>query len=182
MKRRCVMAAKRATTKRTSGSDTLSITGLSAEAREAIAKEARKRRRSVNAWAANALEDAARRTLAGETADGGIDEVLALLKHISRKLDRLAARPSPLEKTLDQVQKSVYEMGGQLGTVYDEVRARAETVVDDVTGKAAEAVSQWSKAVRARKAKPSAAKARAKSRAKSRGGNKPKAKAKPRSH
>ena len=63
-----------------------------------------------------------------------------------------------------------------------EVRARAETVVDDVTGKAAEAVSQWSKAVRARKAKPSAAKARAKSRAKSRGGNKPKAKAKPRSH
>lgn len=176
------MAAKRATTKRTSGSDTLSITGLSAEAREAIAKEARKRRRSVNAWAANALEDAARRTLAGETADGGIDEVLALLKHISRKLDRLAARPSPLEKTLDQVQKSVYEMGGQLGTVYDEVRARAETVVDDVTGKAAEAVSQWSKVVRARKAKPSAAKARAKSRAKSRGGNKPKAKAKPRSH
>lgn len=144
------MAAKRATTKRPSTGATLSISGLSAEARNAISKAARKRRRSINAWAAEALEDAARRTLAG----GADDEILAQLRGISRKLDQLAERPRPMEKTLDQVQKSIHELGSQLGGIYadvrerggetmEEVRARTGTVVGEMSGKASQTLSQW---------------------------------------
>lgn len=147
------MAAKRATTKRPSASDMLAIIGLSAKARTAIGKAARKQRRSVDAWAAEALEDAAQRTLAG----GGEDQVLAELKKMSRKLDKLAARPKPMEKTLDQVQKSVHDLRDHMHTVYeearerggetiDEVRTRTGTVVDEMSDKASETLAQWRKA------------------------------------
>ena len=147
------MAEKRASTR-----EVLSISGLSPAARDTIAKAARKRRRSVNAWAAETLEGAARRTLAGAAAgDGGSDEVLAQLKRISRKLDRLAAQPSPMEKSLDQMQKSIHDVGVQLGTVYDQMRARSaetvqevrgqtDSVVEQISERSGEAFAQWRKA------------------------------------
>ena len=87
-------AKKPAIPKRAAAGETLSIAGLSAKARTAIAKAARKRRQSVDAWAAEALEDAAQRTLAG----GGDDAVLAELKKLSRKFDQFGRRrlPRPL--------------------------------------------------------------------------------------
>ena len=146
------MAAKRAKTKRPSASDTLAIAGLSAKARTAIGKAARKQRLSVDAWAAQALTDAAQSTLAG----GGDQMVLAELRKMSRKLDKLASRPKPLEKTLDQVQKSVHDLRDHMHTVYeearerggetiDEVRTRTGTVVDEMSDKASETLSQWRK-------------------------------------
>ncbi len=147
------MAAKRTTTKRPAASETLAVTGLSAKARTAIAKAARKQRLSVDAWAAQTLADAAQSTLAG----GGDHMVLAELRKVSRKLDKMAARPKPMEKTLDQVQKSVHDLRDHLHTVYeearergsetmDEVRTRTGTVVDEMSDKASEALSQWRKA------------------------------------
>lgn len=139
-------------TKRNQKSDMLSITGLSAEVRETIAEAARKQRRSVNAWAASELRNAARAALAGGGAAAPSDEVLAQLKSISRKLDRLSARPKPVEEAIGRMQKRLHEMGDQLGSAFDEMRGRGSETLDEVrehgnevTEKAAEAVTQWRK-------------------------------------
>lgn len=137
-------------TKPGSTSDALSITGLSTEAQEVIAKAARKQRRSVNAWASSALKNAAQAALADGSADHGIEEVLTQIKQISRKLDRISARPNPAENILNQVQARLHEMGDRLGTVFDEVRERGGETMDevrehgsDITEKAGETFSQW---------------------------------------
>ena len=138
---------------RNSKGNILSITGLSADAQDAIAKAARMQRRSVNAWATSALKNAAQATLDDSSVDNVNDEVLALLKRISRKLDQMAARSSPAEKARDQVQTRLHDVGDQLGSVLDEVRERGSETIDEVreqsseiSEKAAKTFSQWRKA------------------------------------
>ncbi len=133
-------------TKKILATSTLSITGLSPKSQAVIAEAARKQRRTVNAWASAALKNAAQATL----TDGGTDEVLVLLKRISRKLDRLYARPSRSEETLSQMQTRLHDLGGQWNTVLDGVRERGSETFDgvreqgeEITEKTSRTISQW---------------------------------------
>jgi hypothetical protein len=141
------MAIKRAST-----SPVLSISGLSTKAQEDIAKAARKQRRSVNSWAASTLKTAAQSALADGSASVGPDEVLVLLKRISRKIDKISTRPNLAEETLSQAQARLHEMSDRLGTVFDEVRERGGETIDEVrehgseiTEKAGETFVEWRK-------------------------------------
>ncbi|NQW00914.1 MAG: hypothetical protein HQ483_14515 [Rhodospirillales bacterium] len=133
-------------TRKKSTTTTLSITGLTPASLAAITEAARKQRRTVNAWAAAALKNAAKAAV----ADGGTDEVQGKPKKIANTLDRLHDRPSPTEETLHQMQTWLHDVGGQFNSAMNAVRERSSETLDgvreqggEITEKTSKTIAQW---------------------------------------